>query len=66
MERRTAAILLAHQDPELAVPALIGALGDADEYVRSNAVEALRARSRGREFGLDAAAWRAWWQARPR
>jgi hypothetical protein len=65
-ERRSAAILLMHQALEVAVPALIGALGDADEYVRSNAVEALRSRSRGRDFGSDAAAWRAWWQARPR
>ncbi len=65
-ERRTAAILLVHQDPAAAVPALIGLLGDADEYVRSNALESLRARSRGRDFGADAAAWRAWWDARPR
>jgi HEAT repeat protein len=66
LERRSAAILLAHQDPELAVPALIGALADADEVVRTNALEALRTRSRGRDFGSDAAAWRAWWQSRPR
>ncbi len=65
-DRRSAAILLVHQDPELAVPALITALGDADEVVRGNAVEALRARSRGRDFGSDAAAWRAWWQTRAR
>jgi HEAT repeat protein len=65
-ERRTAAILLAHQEPAAAVPALIALLGDADEYVRSNALESLRARARGRDFGTDAAAWRAWWSARSR
>jgi HEAT repeat protein len=65
-ERRTAAILLAHQAPDVAVPALIGLLGDGDEYVRSNALESLRARSRGRDFGTDAEAWRAWWGARSR
>jgi HEAT repeat protein len=65
-ERRTAANLLARQDPAAAVPALIGLLGDADEYVRSNALESLRARARGRDFGTDAGAWRAWWDSRPR
>ncbi|HWO18289.1 MAG TPA: HEAT repeat domain-containing protein [Kofleriaceae bacterium] len=65
-ERRTAAILLVHQELAAAVPALLGLLGDADEYVRSNALESLRARSRGRDFGTDAAAWRAWWAARSR
>lgn len=65
-ERRSAAILLVHQEPELAVPALIAALGDADDVVRGNALEALRARSRGRDFGSDAAAWRTWWQTRAR
>lgn len=63
LERATAAILLVHQDPELAMPALIGALGDADEQVRANALEALRTRSRGRDFGTDAAAWQAWWRS---
>jgi hypothetical protein len=66
LERRSAAILLVHQDPEVAVPALISALGDADEVVRANALDALRTRSRGRDFGRDAAAWQAWWQSRPR
>ena len=65
-DRASAAILLVHQDPELAMPALIGALGDAEEQVRANALESLRARSRGRDFGTDAASWRAWWQVRPR
>lgn len=65
-ERRSAAILLLHQDPGAAVPALIDALGDADAVVRTNALEALRARARGRDFGSDAGAWRAWWQARSR
>jgi HEAT repeat protein len=62
IERRSAAALLGNQDLTVAVPALIAALGDADEYVRSNALETLRARSRGRDFGTDAAAWQAWWQ----
>ena len=66
LERASAAILLVHQDPELAMPALIGALADTDELVRVNALDSLRARSRGRDFGTDAPAWRAWWQARPR
>ena len=65
-ERRVAAVLLAHQDPEAVVSALIDALGDADEVVRDNALNSLRARSRGRDFGSDAAAWRAWWQSRSR
>ena len=64
-ERRSAAILLVHQEPKLAVPALIEALADADEVVRSNALESLRARSRGRDFGTDATAWRRWWQSVP-
>jgi len=55
-----------HQDPEVAVPALIDALADADEVVRANALEALRGRARGRDFGSDAGAWRAWWQSRSR
>ena len=63
-ERRAAAVLLQHQDPALAIPALIDALGDADEYVRAAALDSLRVRSRGRDFGTDAAAWRAWWQSR--
>ena len=66
LERSAAAILLVHQDPEIAVPALIRALADADDNVRANALEALRARSRGRDFGSDAGAWSAWWQGRPR
>ena len=65
-ERRTAAILLSHQELAAAVPTLIALLGDADEYVRSNALESLRARARGRDFGTDAAAWRAWWATRSR
>ena len=66
LERRSAVILLQHQDVELAIPVLIDALADGDEYVRQNAVESLRARSRGRDFGMDAARWRTWWQSRPR
>lgn len=66
LEKRSASILLVHQDPEVAVPALIDALGDADEVVRANALEALRARARGRDFNMDAGAWRSWWQSRSR
>ncbi|CAN5923142.1 hypothetical protein BH11MYX3_BH11MYX3_38070 [soil metagenome] len=65
-ERINAAILVGHQDLEIAVPALIRALGDSVERVRNNAAEALRTHSRGRDFGTDAAAWQAWWQSRPR
>jgi hypothetical protein len=65
-ERRSAAALLAHQDPALAVPALITALADEDQYVRSQALDSLKARSRGRDFGTDAAAWRAWWEVESR
>ncbi len=65
-ERANAAILVGHQDLEIAVPALIRALGDSSEQVRANAAESLRSRSRGRDFGTDAAAWQAWWQSRPR
>jgi hypothetical protein len=66
LERRSAAILLARQDPEVAMAALIDALADRDEIVRANAHEALVSRSRGRDFGMDAAAWRAWWHSRAR
>lgn len=65
-ERANAAILVGHQDLEIAMPALIRALGDSDPHVRDNALETLRTRSRGRDFGTDAAAWQAWWQSRPR
>ena len=65
-ERMNAAILIGHQDLEVAMPALIRALGDGEERVRNNALETLRARSRGRDFGSDAGAWSAWWQSRPR
>jgi hypothetical protein len=63
-ERRSAAILLQHQDAALAVPALIAALRDADDVVRADAAEALRHFGRGRDFGQDAAAWASWWQSR--
>lgn len=66
IEKRSASILLVHQDPEVAVPALIDALADADEVVRANALEALRGKARGRDFGTDAGAWRSWWSARSR
>lgn len=66
VERRSAAILLAHQDPQAAIPALIDGLADADEVVRANALEALKARARGRDFGPDQNAWRSWWQSRSR
>jgi hypothetical protein len=65
-ERRSAAILLQHQDAAVAVPALITALSDPDDVVRANAAESLRALARGRDFGADPAAWSAWWQARSR
>lgn len=65
-ERVNAAILVGHQDLEIAVPALIRALGDSVEQVRNNAAESLRTHSRGRDFGTDAAAWQAWWRSRPR
>jgi HEAT repeat protein len=64
LERRSAAALLGNQDPEIAVPALIAALGDTDEYVPIHALDSLRQRSRGRDFGTDAGAWQAWWQSR--
>jgi HEAT repeat protein len=64
IDRRSAAILLVHQDPMISVPALIGALADADEVVRGNAHESLHAFARGRDFGQDAAAWQRWWQSR--
>jgi hypothetical protein len=63
-ERASAAILLQHQDLDLAVPALIHTLGDADAHVREVAHQSLKARSRGRDFGEDRAAWQAWWDSR--
>ncbi|MBL9015502.1 MAG: hypothetical protein JNL83_15060 [Myxococcales bacterium] len=65
-ERLNAAILIGHQDLEVAVPALIRALSDGEPRVRDNALETLRTWTRGRDFGSDAAAWQAWWQSRPR
>jgi hypothetical protein len=64
--RRSAAILLVHQDPAVAVPALIGALRDADGNTRDNAREALRMLARGRDLGDDADAWQRWWSERSR
>jgi HEAT repeat protein len=64
IERRSAAILLVHQDPATAVPALIGALADPDDVVRSNAHDSLRALAHGRDLGDDAGAWARWWQTR--
>ena len=64
IDRRSAAILLVHQDPMTAVPALIGALADTDDVVRGNAHASLHAFARGRDFGQDAAAWQRWWQSR--
>jgi hypothetical protein len=65
-ERRAAANLIAFQDPALAIPALVAALGDDDQWVRSNARDSLRQLANGRDFGEDAAAWTAWWGGRPR
>lgn len=64
LERRAASASLAGQDAEVAVPALIAALTDEDEYVRLQASDSLKLLSRGRDFGLDASAWRQWWQTR--
>lgn len=64
LERRSAATLLARQDPEVAVPPLITALSDRDELVRTQAVESLKVLSGGSDFGTDAGRWRAWWQSR--
>lgn len=64
VERRAASALLGSQAPDDAIPALIRALADEDEYVRDNAITGLRSLSRGRDFGTDAGAWQAWWQAR--
>ena len=63
-ERAAAALLLRHQDLARAVPLLIGMLADSDAHVRDSAHDSLKARARGRDFGEDAAAWRAWWQGR--
>jgi hypothetical protein len=45
-----------------AVPALIRLLGDEDEHVRRAAEHALKAIT-GQDFGQDADAWQAWWDA---
>jgi hypothetical protein len=62
--RRSAAILLVHQDPAVAMPALIAALRDTDDNTRANAHESLRTLARGRDLGDDAAAWQRWWAER--
>jgi hypothetical protein len=64
IDRRSAAILLVHQDAATAIPALIGALRDSDPLARSNAHDSLRTFARGRDFGDDTGAWSSWWQAR--
>lgn len=64
VERRTAAVLLMNQEEDAAVPALIAALSDRDEYVASNANEALVHLARGKDLGMDAGAWRTYWQSR--
>ncbi|MBI2891524.1 MAG: HEAT repeat domain-containing protein [Nitrospirae bacterium] len=61
-ERRLVAGMLGYQGPDVAVPPIIEALEDSDEWVRNNAAEALRHISRGRDFGLNRAAWEAWWR----
>ncbi|HEY5948201.1 MAG TPA: HEAT repeat domain-containing protein [Kofleriaceae bacterium] len=66
IDRRSAAIVLVHQDPAVAVPALIAALRDSDENVRMNARESLRTFARGRDLGSEADAWSRWWQTRSR
>ena len=66
LERREAAALLQHQDASAAVPAELPLLADADEYVREAARASLVHLARGRDFGDDANAWRAWWQTRQR
>ncbi len=64
VDRRSVAILLAIQNPDIAVPALIGALADADDYVRENAHASLGRLARGRDYGTNANEWRSWWQSR--
>jgi HEAT repeat protein len=64
INKRSAAILLQHQDPAVAVPALITALSDADTMTRTNAHDSLVALARGRDLGTDASAWSAWWAQR--
>lgn len=63
-ERAVAGILLRNQDLDGAVPLLIGLLRDSDAHVRETAHDSLKSRSRGRDFGEDAAAWQAWWSSR--
>ncbi len=50
--------------PLEAVPALIRLLGDEDEEVRFSAEVALKDIT-GQDFGQDADAWQAWWDAQP-
>lgn len=60
-ERRMLAGTIGYQGVQIAVPALLDALGDPDEWVRYNAAEALTYISRGRNFGSDRGEWEAWW-----
>lgn len=60
-ERRIAAGMIGYQGVDVAVPALLDALGDMDESVRYNVEEALNRISRGQDFGQDQKKWAAWW-----
>lgn len=61
--RERAASALGRIGDPAAVPALCDALGDRSAPVRKEAALAL-ATLTGQDFGTDAAAWRAWWEAR--
>lgn len=58
--RRSAVLWLAACDRNVALPALLAALRDTDEYVRDQARQSLVHLSDGPDLGLDRDAWQRW------
>ena len=59
-ERRNAMALLPNQGLEIAAPALVAGLADADRWVRYNAHEQLQRLGEGHDFGEDPQKWSEW------
>jgi HEAT repeat protein len=61
--RQVAVWTLGRCGRKAAAQALLDQLGSADEVLRRTAADALAELS-GQDFGLDAAAWKTWWEQR--